>query len=94
MDELKKEEIIKILKKIISKNRIKKAYLFGSFTKKKKNYNDIDVAIEAPDGFTLLDLSRVANYIEDKIGLSVDIVTLRSMHPKLKKTIQKELVAI
>jgi len=75
-------------------NRIKKVYLFGSFTKKRKNYGDIDIAIEAPPGFTLLDLSRVANVLEKEIGISVDLITLKGLNPKLKKIIKKEMVAL
>jgi len=91
---MKKKDIIRILKEIIAKNNIKKAYLFGSFTRKQKKYNDIDIAIEAPEGFTLLDLSRVANRMEERTNTQVDLVTLRAMNPKLKKVIKKEMVAI
>jgi uncharacterized protein len=91
---MKKAEIIKRLKVVIKKNNIRRAYLFGSFTRKRRKYNDIDIAIEAPEGFTLLDLSRVANRMEERTGIPVDVVTLRSMHPKIKKAIKKEMVAL
>lgn len=91
---MKRKEIIKILKGIIRKNRIKKAYLFGSFARGQAKYNDIDIAIEPPKGFTLLDLARMANKIEEKVGVQVDLVTTRSMHPKLKIIVEKEMITL
>ncbi len=91
---MERKKVIGILRKIISKNHIKKAYLFGSFARGQKKYNDIDIAIDPPKGFSLLDLSRVANNIEDETGSNVDLVTIRAMNPKIKNAIRKELVAI
>ena len=91
---MKRTEIIKALKGIIRKNRIRKAYLFGSFAREQANYNDIDIAIEPPKGFTLLDLARMANKIEEKVGVQVDLVTTRSMHPKLKASAEKEMIPL
>jgi len=89
-----RDKIVKIIKAVISKNNIKKAYLFGSFAREEKKYHDVDIAIEPPIGFTLLDLSRVANMIEEQAGIQVDLVTLRSINPKIKGAIEKEMVAL
>lgn len=91
---MKRKEIIKALKGIIRKNRIKKAYLFGSFARGQAKYNDIDIAIDPPKGFTLLDLARVANNLEKAVGVQVDLVTTRSMHPKLRNIVEKEMIAL
>ena len=91
---MNRNEIVKIIKRVISKNNIRKAYLFGSFAREEKKYHDVDIAIEPPRGFTLLDLSRVANMIEEQAGVQVDLVTLRSINPKIKSAIKKEMVAL
>jgi len=91
---MERKEIIRVLKGIIRKNQIKKAYLFGSFARGQSKYNDLDIAIEPPKGFTLLDLARMANRIEEKIGMQVDLVTTRSMLPKIKDSIKKELITL
>lgn len=91
---MKRKEIIKVIKRIICKKHIKKAYLFGSFARGQAKYNDIDIAIEPPKGFTLLDLARMANKIEEKVGIQVDLVTTRSMHPKLKIIVEKEMILL
>jgi predicted nucleotidyltransferase len=90
---MERNKIIKILREVVSKNHIRKAYLFGSFARDQK-YNDIDIAIDPPRNFTLLDLARLANVIEEKTGIHADVVTTRSIHPKLKKVIKKEMIAI
>lgn len=91
---MERKEIVQILKEIVSQNKIRKAYLFGSFARKHGRFNDIDLAIEPLGGFTLLDLARVANTIEERTGLHVDLVTLRSLNPRLKSIIKREMVAI
>jgi predicted nucleotidyltransferase len=90
---MKREEIIKTIKEIISKNKIKKAYLFGSFARNER-YNDIDIAILPPKKFTLFDFSRIANALEERLGIHVDLISTRSIHPKLKNIIEKEMVAL
>ena len=91
---MEREKIIKILKDTIAENHISKAYLFGSFARKKGHYNDIDIAFDPPPGFTLLDLSRIANQMEKKTRISIDLITIRSIHPKLKNAIKKEMIAL
>ena len=88
-----KKSIAKKIKQILIQNKVPRAYLFGSFTKK-KSYHDIDIAIDPPENFSLLDLSRLAIQLELKIGTRVDIVTLRALHPEIKKAIANELIAI
>jgi predicted nucleotidyltransferase len=90
---MEREKIIKIIKSVISQNNIDKAYLFGSFARNEK-YNDIDIAFEKPEKFSLLDLSRVANILEEKLGIHVDMITVKSIHPKLRSIIESEMVEI
>jgi predicted nucleotidyltransferase len=91
---MKREQIIRTIKGILSEHGIKKAYLFGSFARNEK-YNDIDVAIEPPKGkFSLLDLVGVEQELEDETGKNVDVVILRSIKPRLKPYIEKDLTAV
>ena len=91
---MKRRDIRAVLKEAVRQNGIEKAYLFGSFARGADKFNDLDIAIEPPQGFTLLDLSRLANKIIEKTGLPVDLVTLRSLHPKLRATIEREMIAL
>ncbi|MDO8747292.1 MAG: nucleotidyltransferase domain-containing protein [Thermodesulfovibrionales bacterium] len=91
---MKREQILKRIKEVLSEHGINKAYLFGSFARKER-YHDIDIAIEPPKGkFSLLDLVGVEQQLEDEICKNVDVVILNSIKPRLKPYIKKDLTAI
>jgi len=93
--EMKREAIIEIIKKILREHGVQKAYLFGSFARKERNYHDIDVAIEPPKGkFSLLDLVGVEQELEDVTGGKVDVVIYHSVKPRLKKYVDKDISVI
>lgn len=84
-----KSKIIKILKK----NHIKRAGIFGSYAKgKQKKNSDVDILIEF-DG-SLLKLVRIERELENKIKIRVDLLTYRGIHPLLKNRILKEEIRI
>lgn len=91
---MRRNEITRLLRQVLDENSIGKAYLFGSFARGEKKFNDIDIAIEPPEHFSLLDLSRVANRIEEKTGVSADIVTLRAMDLRIRRIAEKEMVPV
>ncbi|MFP3950001.1 MAG: nucleotidyltransferase family protein [Candidatus Micrarchaeia archaeon] len=92
---MKRQEIIKKITSSLVKHGVPKAYLFGSFARKEKEYNDIDIAIEPPKGkFSLLDLIGVEEDISGKVHAKIDIVTLRSISPRLKPYIKKDMVLL
>lgn len=88
-----RETTIQIIKKILKNYGIKKACLFGSFARGEK-FNDIDVIIEPPRGFSLLDLSALANRLEEITGFKFDILTFKGISPYMKKYIKKEVLDI
>ena len=91
---MKRDEIIDMIKNTLKEYGIQKAYLFGSFARKEKKYHDIDVVIEPPKNFSLLDLVHVENVLQDKINKKFDILTFRSISPHVKPYIEKDLVQI
>ena len=85
-----KQKIIKILKK----NKIKKAGIFGSYIKgRQKKNSDIDILIEPAKGMGL-GFVGVKLELEDKLGRKVDLVTYKGIHPLIKRNILKEEVRI
>ncbi len=89
-----RSEVLRVIREVALQNRIKRVFVFGSFARRQAKCNDLDIAIDPPKDFTLLDLARVANAIEEKTGVEVDLVTIRSIHPKLRPSIEKEMVAV
>ena len=83
------------IKQILKKHKIKKAYFFGSFARKEKNYKDIDIAILPPcRGFSLLDLIGIEQEMEYKTGKSIDLMTIKSISPYFKPYIKKDMVPV
>ena len=92
---MKREERIEKIKQILKKHNIKKAYFFGSFARKEKNYKDIDIAIVPPRGkFSLLDLVGLEQEMEETVKRPVDLMTLRSIRPAFRPYIKKDLQVI
>ena len=91
---MKRSAVLSELKGALRASGVKKAYIFGSFARKEKAYNDIDVAIVPPAGFSLLDMVGLEQAISKKVQKRVDLMTLRSISPYLMPYIKKDLVAI
>ncbi len=86
-----KPRIIRILKK----NGVKKAGIFGSFVRgKNKKNSDIDVLILPPRNMSLIEFVHVKNELEDELQKKVDLVSYRGIHPLLKKEILQEEIRI
>lgn len=90
---MERKKILVLIKSIVLKYNIRKSYLFGSFARGER-YNDLDIMIDPPPHFSLLDLVGLANEIEEKTGKKVDVITRRSINKRLKKYIMKDMVAI
>jgi uncharacterized protein len=86
-----KPRIIKILKK----NKIKKAGIFGSYVRgEERKDSDIDILIEPPKGMSLFGLSGLKIELEDDLKKKVDLVTYKYIHPYLKERILDSEVRI
>lgn len=71
------------------------AYLFGSTARNEaRQDSDLDVFIDVvPDRkFSLIDLIGVRRFLESELGISVDLTTRGSLHPKLRSSIEREAV--
>jgi hypothetical protein len=83
-----KPKIIRILRK----NNIKKAGIFGSYARgESKKNSDIDILIEPPEG---IGFKFAGIELEKKLGKKVDLVTYKYISPYIKKDILKEEVRI
>lgn len=85
-----KSKIIKILKK----NKIKKAGIFGSYVRgEQKKGSDIDILIEPPKGIGF-GFVGIQFELEDKLGKKVDLVSYNGLSPYLKDKILSQEVRI
>jgi len=85
-----KPKIIKILKK----NKIKRAGIFGSYSRgEEKKKSDIDILIEPPKGIGF-GFVGIQFELEDKLGKKVHLVTYKYIHPSIKEDILSDEVRI
>lgn len=85
-----KPKIIKILKK----NKIKKAGIFGSYARGDQKINsDIDILVEPPKGIGF-GFAGIGIELEEKLGKKVHLVTYKYISPYIKKDILKEEIRI
>ncbi len=79
------EEMKKQIKKILSKHKIKKAGIFGSYVKgKANNDSDLDLIVELVNN-DLFELISLKNDIEEELNISVDIITYDGLIEFAKK---------
>ena len=91
---MRREEIIQTIKKTLIKHHVKEAFLFGSFARKEKNYHDIDIAIRPPKNASLLDLAHLENVLEGEINKKIDLGTIESIHPLVRRYVDADKVAL
>lgn len=85
-----KAKVIKILKK----NGIKKASIFGSYARREQKKNsDVDILIQPRKhmGFEFFGLGLE---LEEKLGKKVDLITYKSISPYIKEYILRDEVRI
>lgn len=86
-----KSKVLPILKEA----GVTRSSLFGSYVRdEEKEDSDIDMLIEVPRGTTLFDIVELQIQLEEKLQKKVDLVTYRSIHPRLKESILNNQVQI
>ncbi len=93
------EELTEILRKnrdVISREY--KAYIigvFGSYARgQQRQGSDIDILVKFDEGATLFDLVGLGDFLEDLIGLKVDIVSEKALRTELRDKILAEVVEV
>ena len=74
--------------------KVKDIGIFGSYTRgEQEELSDIDILVEfsEPIGWEFVDLIE---YLEDILGLKVDLVTPNALKPQIKERILKEVTYV
>jgi len=92
-----KEEILKTIKKELpslkKKFKVRSIGLFGSYAREEQTtVSDIDMLVEfeVPVGF--FKFIELENYLSEKLGAKVDLVTPDALKPLIKPHIMEEAV--
>lgn len=69
--------------------------IFGSYARgEHKKSSDIDILVIFDKGATLFDLAGLGDFLEEKLGVKVDIVSLRALRTEIRDKVIRELVTI
>ncbi len=69
--------------------------IFGSLARREEGEeSDVDVLVRFLPGASLFDLVGLGDYLEEKIGRKVDIVSERTIGPEFREKILKDLVPV
>ena len=90
------EKIKPIITKILRKNSVNKAGIFGSYSRGKQRKNsDIDIVVNINDKtMSLLGFIGLKMKLEEALKRKVDLVEYSAIKPLIKKNILKEEVKI
>ena len=67
--------------------------IFGSYVRgEQKEGSDLDVLVRFFEGATLFSLTGLANFLEEKLTLRVDIVPIDTIREEIKENVLKEAV--
>jgi putative addiction module CopG family antidote len=97
---LSKEQVLAklaALKKPLREHGLSSLALFGSVVRgAARTDSDIDVLIEvAPNArFSLIDLVSVKDFIEERLGRKVDVVTKEGLDPAIRDRVLREAQAV
>ena len=83
LDTLKKKIIL-----ILKKNHVVRAGIFGSYARgEAKKDSDIDILVKIDKKIGLFDFVGIKLELEEKLGKKVDLLTYKSVHPYIKKSV-------
>lgn len=96
---ISKSTIINTLKQefsyLKSKYYVKKIGIFGSFARdEQRETSDVDIIVDfsRPIGFFIF--LQLEDYISEKLGIKVDLVTPEALKPLLKEEILEETIYV
>ncbi|ABR31535.1 DNA polymerase [Thermosipho melanesiensis] len=88
--------IIKDLKKEIEqKYKVEILGIFGSFARgEQKETSDVDILVKFHKNATLFDFIGLSIFLQEKLGIDVDIVPQDAVRKELREKINQEVVNI
>jgi predicted nucleotidyltransferase len=89
-----KSKLLEIKPILISKYPVERIAIFGSFARNEQNENsDVDIMIEL-NGKIGIDIFRMADEIEDYLGIKTDVASKNGIKPRYFDSIKKDLIYV
>jgi uncharacterized protein len=95
----KNKELVKmkrIMQKVLRSYGIERAGIFGSYARgEQRKRSDIDIIVDITGlRISLFRFARLKRELEDKLGMKVDLVTYKSLKPRIKQRVLDEEVRV
>lgn len=88
-------ELEKKVGPVLRRHGVVRAGIFGSTARGEADEeSDLDVLVEFEEGRTLFDLVDLRDELIRLLGRDADVVTYRSLHPRLRERVLREEVSI
>lgn len=85
----------KIILKILAPYSPSRVGIFGSYARNEEKKNsDLDILVNFSKDVSLFDIIGMEIELSEKLGIKVDLVTERAVHPKLREFINQDLKVI
>jgi hypothetical protein len=90
------EDILRDQKPILKKMyKVKEIGIFGSFARgEQKDTSDLDLLIDFEEPIGLIQYVGLQNYLSDKIGEQVDLVTRSGLKPRISRHVLREVIYV
>lgn len=80
---------------IVSRYNPRMIGIFGSYARGENDQNsDLDILIDFEQPLDLLEIIGLEQELTEKLGIKVDLITLRSLNPQLKEYVEKDLIPL
>lgn len=84
-----------IIKAVTQKLKPTLLGIFGSYARGEENEkSDLDILIDFETKVNLLELIGIEQEISERLGIKVDLITLRSVNATLKPYIESDLIRL
>lgn len=90
------EKIKPKIVRILRKNKVKRAGIFGSYSRGEQNRNsDVDIVVNIEDkNMSLLGFIRLIRLLEEALKRKVDLIEYSAIKPRIKERILNEEIRI
>ena len=90
------ERILRDQKPVLrEKFKVREIGIFGSVVRgEQKETSDLDLLVEFEEPVGLIKYVNLQNYLSDKIGSQVDLVTKSGLKPRISRHVLKEVIYV
>lgn len=89
------ETLEELKEEVGNRYKVRRIGLFGSFVRSQESEtSDVDILVEFEQGADLLDLVALGDFLEEKLGRKVDLVTKKALRPEIRDRVIREVAMV